>query len=63
MKVRQVVTEHVVTSSNDVSTALFAHQHAARDAGVKAANVDQPVCIELVSLVSGTLTIKTTTEN
>jgi hypothetical protein len=61
VKTKQVVTEHEVSSADDVATALFAHQHAARDAGIKPASVDQPVHLELVSLVSGTLTIKTST--
>ncbi len=61
-KVKLVETAHHVSSADDVRSALFAHHHTTRDAGMKPATADQPILLELVSLVSGTLTIRTTSE-
>ena len=61
MKTKHIETEHTCLTADDVWTALVVHAHRARGAGIKPASVEQPVPLELVSLVSGTLTIKTTT--
>jgi hypothetical protein len=59
MKTKKVVTEHELKTADDFRVAMFEHQHAARAAGIQPASVDQPVHTELVSLVSGTMTIST----
>lgn len=61
MKTKQVVTQHSCSDTADIGVALIEHQFAARAAGIKPASVEQQVHLELVSLVSGTLTISTRT--
>ena len=59
MKLKKVTTEHDVKSASDVREALIIHEHTRRLAGGKPASVDNVLEIELVSLVSGSLTIET----
>lgn len=60
-QVKCVETAHTVASEGDVHVAIIAHQYACRSAGIKPARAEQPVHFKIVSLVSGTMTLRTTT--